>query len=142
MQLVQMMKRNNRFLLARVVDEAALADKYIKAHFKIGEVYEYVVCSNFDGKEWNNGNYFGYRYLQSAIDSFNKGYSITNARMTELATLFKDALIEADEEFAADYFDEELFDEEFEFFEIEHEKEEDELYYDTSKVDEDSYGII
>lgn len=145
MQIVQLMKRGNRYLLARVVDENAMNDNYVKAHFKVGEVYEYVVCSNFNGNEWHNGTYFGYLHLQNAIDYFNKGYSITHARMTELATLFKDALIEADEDYAKECFEGEmdLSDEEYEFFGIEHEEEEEkEPEYDMSKVDEYRYGII
>ena len=146
MQIVQMMQRGSRFLLARVVDEDALADNYIKAHFKVGEVYEYVVCSNYNGKDWHGGDYYGYRYLQSAIDAFNVGHSITYARMSELATLFKDGLIEDDEESAKEYFLEEcdMDEEELEYFEIEIEEEEEEepeLDYDMSKVDEYYYGI-
>ena len=144
MQIVQMMKRGSRFLLARVVDEDAMADNFIKAHFKVGEVYEYVVCSNYNGKEWNGGDYYGYRYLQSAIDSFNKGHSITYARMSELATLFKDGLMEDDEESAKEYFlgECDMDNDELEFFGIEHEEEEEpEPYYDMSKVDEYFYGI-
>lgn len=144
MQIVQMMKRGSRFLLARVVDEDALHDNYIKAHFKVGEVYEYVVCSNYNGKEWDGGDYYGYRYLQSAIDAFNKGYSITYARLLELATLFKDKLIEDDEESAKEYFEVEcdMYDVEYEVFGIEYEEEEKpESEYTMSKVDEYFYGI-
>ncbi len=131
-------------MLARVVDEDAMADNYIKSHFKIGEVYEYVVCSNYDGKEWHGGDYYGYRYLQSAIDAFNKGHSITYARMSELATLFKDGLIEDDEENAKEYFlgECDMDAQELEYFEIEGgEEDEPELEYDMSKVDEYFYGI-
>lgn len=144
MQIVTMMRRGNRFLLARVVDEDAMHDNYIKAHFKVGEVYEYVVCSNFNGKEWHGGDYYGYRYLQSAIDSFNKGYSITYSRMSELATLFKDGLIEDDEDSAMEYFlgECDMDEDELEYFGIEHkEEEESEPEYDMSKVDEYFYGI-
>lgn len=145
MQIVTMMRRGNRFLLARVVDEDAMHDNYIKAHFKVGEVYEYVVCSNFNGKEWHGGDYYGYRYLQSAIDSFNKGYSITYSRMSELATLFKDGLIEDDEDSAMEYFlgECDMDEDELEYFGIEHkEEEESEPEYDMSKVDEYWYGIV
>ena len=144
MQIVQMMKRGSRFLLARVVDEDALHDNYIKAHFKVGEVYEYVVCSNYNGKDWHGGDYYGYRYLQSAIDSFNRGYSITYSRMSELATLFKDGLIEDDEESAKKYFlgECDMDDDELKFFGIEYEEEEEsESEYTMSKVDEYFYGI-
>lgn len=144
MQIVTMMKRGSRYLLARVVDEDAMADNYIKSHFKIGEVYEYVVCANYNGKEWDCGDYYGYRYLQSAIDAFNKGHSITYARLSELATLFKDGLIEDDEENAMEYFlgECDMVDDELDYFGIEYEKEEEpELEYDMSKVDEYFYGI-
>ena len=144
MQIVQMMKRGSRFLLARVVDEAALADNYIKAHFKVGEVYEYVVCSNFDGKEWHGGDYYGYRYLQGAIDSFNKGCSITYMSMSDLATLFKDGLMDDDEESAKEYFLREcdMDEDELEYFGIEIEEEEEhESEYTMNKVDEYFYGI-
>lgn len=144
MQIVQMMKRGNQFLLARVVDEDAMHDNYIKAHFKIGEVYEYVVCSNYNGKDWHGGDYYGYRYLQSAIDAFNKGHSITYARMSELATLFKDGLIEDDEESAKEYFlgECDMDEDELRYFGIENEEEEEPGHdYDMSKVDEYFYGI-
>lgn len=145
MQIIKMMQRGSRFLLARVVDEDALADNYIKAHFKIGEVYEYVVCSNYNGKEWNGGDYYGYRYLQSAIDAFNVGHSITYARMSELATLFKDGLIEDDEDSAMEYLQIEcdMDKDELEYFGIKVEEEEEpEVEYDMSRIDDEYYGLI
>ena len=123
-----MMSRGNRYLLARVVDEDALHDPYIKSKYKVGDVYEYVVCSFWNGKEWDNGDYYGNRYLQSAIDAFNRGESITYARMSELATLFKDGLIEDDEESAREYFINEcdMDEDELKYFGIETEEEEEE----------------
>lgn len=139
-----MMRRGSRYLLARVVDEDALRDDYMKSRFRRGDVYEYVVCHNYNGKEWDGGTYFGYRYLQNAIDKFNADHSITYARMTELATRFKDRLMEIDEDDAKDYFicECDMDDDELDFFEVEHEKEEEhEPEYDMSKVDEYFYGI-
>ena len=144
MQIVQMIKRGKQYLLARVVDEEALNDPYIKAKFKLGEVYEYVACYDFDGKEWNYGSYYTYNNLQGALDKFNRGYRITYARMSELATRFKDALLETDEEYAMECFREEcdMSDDEYEYFGIEHEvEEEEEPEYDMSEVDEYYYGI-
>lgn len=52
---------------------------------------------------------------------------ISRCRLEELATLFKDKLLEADEELAMEYFDEEceMTDEEKEFFGIETESEDE-----------------
>ena len=118
MQIVQMLKRGNSYLLARVVDEDALNSDYIKHNFKIGEVYEYIVCSNYDGKEWDGGNYYGRDSLQGALDHVESGNKICYNRMSELATLFKDGLIEDDEENARAYFEEicEMDEDELEYF--------------------------
>ncbi len=133
MQIVQMMKRGNRFLLARVVDEDALHDNYIKAHFKIGEVYEYVVCRNYNGNEWDGGQYFGYRYLQNAMDAFNAGHSITWSRMSELATLFKDVVVDELDDGGKEFFIEEcdMGKDELEYFgiEIEDDEEDEDIPY-------------
>lgn len=144
MQIVKMMRIGKRYLLARIVDDDALNSQYIKAKFKVGDVYEYVVCDNFDGKQWDTGSYFKYTNLQGALDNFNRGYKVSYARMSELATRFKDALIETDEDYAMECFSEEcdMSDDEYEYFGIEHEvEEEEEPEYDMSEVDEYYYGI-
>lgn len=102
---------------------------------------QYCVCRNYDPKakedqQYDNGSYFCYFdnkdqqvfALASAIETFRykteENY-ITRSRLEELATEFKDRLIEADEEFAKDYFPFELEDYEMKFFEIETEDEEE-----------------
>lgn len=99
---------------------------------------QYVVACGFDetlpeGSQWNQGYYYSHwntneivkqRMLSAALEYFRtlteKNY-IPCCRLEELATLFKDGLIEDDEESAMEYFDEvcEMTDEEKEFFGIE-----------------------
>ncbi|SFU37078.1 hypothetical protein [Butyrivibrio sp. INlla21] len=144
MQIIQLMKRGSRYLLARIVDEDSLHDGYITTNFKVGEVYEYVVCSNFDGKQWDGGSYFGYRTLQGALDYFNRGYAITYSRLSELATRFKDGLLEVDEDYAMEWFENEcdMEVEEYKYFGIEVEEEEEkEPEYDMSGIDDAYYGF-
>lgn len=104
---------------------------------------QYAVVSGYDptqpeGQQWSNGTYFTYfhnnlkkvLYLQSAYDCFmekvNADY-IPRCRLEELATLFKDGLVEDDEESAMEYFDEvcEMTESEKEFFGIETESEDE-----------------
>lgn len=96
--------------------------------------HEYVVAHGFNGinKEWVHGSYYSYwnegsdkkmSCLQAALDHFrmltDKDY-ISRRRLEELATLFKDGLIEDDRENAMEYFNEvcELEESEKEFFGI------------------------
>lgn len=73
---------------------------------------------------WNFGKYSQLdqaKALQKALDCFRdktEKHYITRSRLEELATKFKDRLIEADEEFAKDYFPFEMEDYEMEFFGI------------------------
>lgn len=80
----------------------------------------------YQGSDWDyTVNYwdFDIQGLQSAIECFRakteKDY-IPRCRLEELATLFKDGLIEDDKEQAIDYFEDtcEMTDEEKEFFGI------------------------
>lgn len=105
---------------------------------------QYCVCWNYNpsGKEnqqYDNGKYFCYwedkgqkpYCLANALEAFRyrteENY-ITRSRLEELASIFKDGLIEDDEEYAMEYFtyDCEMTDYELEFFGIETEREEDE----------------
>lgn len=98
---------------------------------------QYAVVSGYDptqpeDQQWGNGTYFEYwnnnnakaNYLQAAYDCFmektNENY-IPRCRLEELATQFKDGLLEDDRESAMEYFEEvcEMEDEEKEFFGIE-----------------------
>lgn len=98
---------------------------------------QYAVVSGYDptqpeNQQWANGIYFTYfqnnpkkiLYLQSALDCFMEKVNadfIPRCRLEELATLFKDGLIEDDKESAIEYFDEvcEMTEKEKEWFEIE-----------------------
>ena len=98
---------------------------------------QYAVVSGYDStqpenQQWANGIYFTYfqnnpkkiLYLQSALDCFMEKVNadfIPRCRLEELATLFKDGLIEDDKESAIEYFDEvcEMTEKEKEWFEIE-----------------------
>lgn len=86
--------------------------------------HQYAVVSGYDptqlvGQQWDYGTYFSHwnqstedqqRALSSAIELFRmrteRGY-IHRHRLEELATKLKDGLIECDEDFAAEFFDEE-----------------------------------
>ena len=79
---------------------------------------------------WNFGEYSGLTQAEAlsyALDFFRSRTEenyISRSRLEELATQFKDGLIEVDEEFANEYFDEvcEMTDEEKEWFGIEPER--------------------
>lgn len=105
---------------------------------------EYVVACGFDetqeeGSQWTQGYYYTHwnksgvvkqRMLSAALEYFRtltETDYIPRCRLEELATQFKDGLIEDDEESAMEYFDEvcEMSDEEKEFFGIEVESEEE-----------------
>lgn len=98
---------------------------------------QYAVVSGYDptqpeDQQWSSGIYFTYfqnnlkkiLYLQSAYDCFMEKVNadfIPRCRLEELATLFKDGLIEDDKESAMEYFDEvcEMTEKEKKWFEIE-----------------------
>ena len=101
---------------------------------------QYVVACGFDetqseGSQWSQGYYYTHwntseivkhRMLSAALEyyrSLTETDYITRCRLEELATQFKDGLIEDDEESAMEYFDEvcEMEDYEKEFFGIESE---------------------
>ena len=102
--------------------------------------HEYVVAMGFDetqpeNQQWEQGMYYTHWNeseikkmccLQAALDHFrllvDMDY-ISRCRLEELATKFKDGLIECDEDFASEYFAEEceLNESEMEFFELEEE---------------------
>lgn len=107
--------------------------------------HEYVVACGFDetqpeNQQWEHGMYYTHWnesetkkmcMLQAALDHFrlfvDNDY-ISRRRLEELATKFKDGLIEDDEKSAMEYFTEEceMEDYELDFFGIETEREEDE----------------
>ena len=98
---------------------------------------QYAVVSGYDptqpeNQQWSSGIYFTYfqnnskkmLYLQSAYDCFMEKINsdfIPRCRLEELATQFKDGLIEDDREFAMEFFNEvcEMDESEKEFFGIE-----------------------
>lgn len=103
---------------------------------------QYCVCRNYNPEakedtQYDNGSYFCYweykerkpYVLADALEVFRcrteEDY-ITRSRLEELATEFKDRLIETDEEFAKNYFPFELHDYEMEFFGIVEESDEEE----------------
>ena len=102
---------------------------------------QYVVACGFDetNQQWAQGYYYTHwntseivkqRMLSAALECYRNLTEtdyITRCRLEELATLFKDGLIEDDEESAMEYFDEvcEMSDEEKEFFGIETESEDE-----------------
>lgn len=105
---------------------------------------EYVVACGFDetlpeNQQWSQGYYYTHwntseivkqRMLSAALEYYRtltETDYITRCRLEELATQFKDGLIEDDEESATEYFDEicEMTDEEKEFFGIETESEDE-----------------
>ena len=102
---------------------------------------QYAVVNGYDptqpeGQQWAHGTYFTYfqnnpkkmLYLQSAYDCFMEKVNadfIPRCRLEELATLFKDGMIEDDRESAFIYFNFicEITDKEKEFVGIESEEE-------------------
>ena len=107
---------------------------------------QYVVACGFDetqpeNQQWENGLYYSHwnesatekqRMLSVALEVFRirteKDYIHRN-RLEELATKFKDGLLETDKDFAMEYFDSEceMEDYEKEFFGIESETEDDDF---------------
>lgn len=104
---------------------------------------QYAVVSGYDqtqpeGQQWDSGIYFIYcgtneksRMLSAALELFRTRTEtnyVSRDRLEELATLFKDGLLEDDRENALEYFSEtcEMEDYEKEFFGIEMEDDEDE----------------
>ena len=101
---------------------------------------QYVVACGFDetqleGSQWSQGYYYTHwntseivkqRMLSAALEYYRtltETDYIPRCRLEELATLFKDGLIEDDEKSAMEYFDEvcEMTENEKEFFGIESE---------------------
>lgn len=97
----------------------------------------YVVVSGYDenkpdGHQWEHGDYFNFalsgimekqRMLYAAIEAYRaktEEHYIPRCRLEELATLFKDGMIEDDEETAKEYFDDicEMSQDEKDFFGI------------------------
>lgn len=122
------------------IDYEVLAEKGNIALIKLGKTnLEYMVVRGlvprqertYNGADWDTTiDYWSCNIdgLQCAIECFrNKTENdyITRYRLEELATLFKDGLIEDDKESAIEYFDEvcEMTDEEKEFFGIDEEDE-------------------
>ena len=103
---------------------------------------QYVVACGFDetlpeGSQWSQGYCYTHwndseivkqRMLSASLEYYRtltESDYITRCRLEELATLFKDGLIEDDEESAMEYFDEvcEMSETEKEFFGIKTERE-------------------
>ena len=110
----------------------------------LGMETQYVVACGFDetqseGSQWTQGYYYTHwntseivkqRMLSAALEyyrSLTETDYITRCRLEELATQFKDGLIEDDKESAMEYFDEvcEMTENEKEFFGIETESEDE-----------------
>lgn len=104
--------------------------------------YQFVVVSGFDsslpeGQQWDNGTYYSHwnqgvedkqKALFEALELFRMRTEfnfIPRCRIEELATRFKDGLIDADKDLAMEFFDSEceMTDEEKEWFGIETESE-------------------
>lgn len=130
-------------------------DKEITIHFKLGSYTlisyekkyigtEYVIALNYNSetKSWDSGTYttsfehaLAIMLLKNNSKLVKQPYQVecenksemTYERLTELATLFKDGLIEDDRETAMEYFEEtcEMTEQEMEFFGIENEEEEE-----------------
>ena len=105
---------------------------------------QYVVAWGFDetqseGSQWSQGYYYSHwntseivkqRMLSAALEYYRtltETDYIPRCRLEDLATQFKDGLIEDDEESAIEYFNEvcEMTDDEKEFFGIETESEDE-----------------
>lgn len=109
MKTLELMKHGDRSLVVMIGED--------------GAARQYVVCYDYDvnGKEnsqWSSGQYF--TKLERAMNYWNERelHRPTYDRLSELATLFKDALLEDDAESANEYFIEtcEMDDMELEYF--------------------------
>lgn len=104
---------------------------------------------NEEKEEWGHTvDYWSYEYNGNAIGCLDKAFALSQAlelfrvkteenyihrnRLEELATKFKDALYEADEEYANDFVEQECFENEMEWLEIKS-NEEDEEYIPCSE---------
>lgn len=102
---------------------------------------------NKEKNNWGQGHYFSdiveaCDYIKTKLDE--KRDIITYARMSELATRFKDGFMEADEDYAMEWFEGEcdMTKEEYEYFGIDvKEEEEKEPEYDMSGIDDAYYGF-
>ena len=114
---------------------------------------QYVVACGFDetlpeGSQWSQGYYYTHwntseavvkqRMLSAALEYYRtltETDYIPRCRLEELATQFKDRLIEDDEESAMEYFDEVcgMSDSEKEFFGIETESDDDDEYIPSAE---------
>ena len=117
---------------------------------------QYVVACGFDetlpeNQQWSQGYYYTHwndseivkqRMLSAALDYYRiltETNYIPRCRLEELATKFKDGLLETDKDFAMEYFDSEceMEDYEKEFFGIESETESEDGEFDDSHAWED-----
>ena len=112
---------------------------------------QYCVCRNYNPNEkedqqYDSGTYFCYwgdlerkpYFLSAALENFRvkteENY-ISRFRLEELCTKFKDALYEADEEYASDFVREECLDNEMKWLGIESNEEDDEYIPCAEKGD-------
>lgn len=117
---------------------------------------QYVVACGFDetlpeNQQWSQGYYYTHwndseiikqRMLSATLDCYRiltETNYIPRCRLEELATKFKDGLLETDKDFAMEYFDSEceMEDYEKEFFGIESETESEDGEFDDSHAWED-----
>lgn len=110
MKILELKKEDNymrtRHLLARLNED--------------GTVYEYVVCSNYNGSEWDFGHYF--KNITEAVMYFEMYPQINPHRLSEIASLCVEGLIEDDYDSAMEYFRDaiEMTEEECEYFDIDY----------------------
>ena len=121
MKIVKILQNGKQFLLARVVEQG---DNVLAMGFEVGDTYELVVCSNYDRNEpenqqWDYGHYYKPNQLQVAVDHLFERV-VGHNRLSELATKFKDGLMEDDVESAMEYFEDEceMTEQEMEWFGI------------------------
>lgn len=84
-------------------------DNRFLVHWAENELTPFVICTDYNPKtkNWINGTYR--KDITSAVDCFEERYGnrkIYYDRLVELATLFKDGLIQDDFESAIEYFQE------------------------------------
>lgn len=107
------LKKNDRFFTTRhLLIQLGDDDKVI----------QYIVCSNYNGKDWDSGHYF--ENITDAVSFYEMHPQINPHRLSEIASLLKDGIIEDDYDSAMEYFRDtlQLTEEECDYFDIDYDE--------------------
>lgn len=105
MKWIEILKKGNTVLLQNELDTQYVVASGYNPDAKEDEQYSGGKCFSY-----HSNNKMKAEKLSAALEYFRyktEEKYISRCRLEELATLFKDALIENDEDYASEYFDEE-----------------------------------